>query len=91
MKGVKPAVPTPDDKPQKGVSFKSAGNPPGLFISRHASKPTTTTKNQANLRKYKDSFYSIESPPMDADWKEAGPAITAYFNDIAEHILDKDK
>jgi hypothetical protein len=87
------ATATPSPK-QDHVSFDSATKKekaPGLFISRSAHKPATGTKPKADDRKYQDIYYTVTTPPMDSGWKEGGPEITVYFNNIFEHIIDKDK
>jgi hypothetical protein len=64
-----PNVSTPSSvKNQKGVSFEEAVKATGLFLSRKArSALPPAAQAKADLRKFKDNFYNIETPPMDTD------------------------
>lgn len=74
----------------KKVSIDPAAKVPGLFLSRAARTPNEKLKSKS-IRKYDEVFFTVLTPPMDSDWKDGGPEITSYFNDIMEHIFDKDK
>jgi hypothetical protein len=88
-----PNVSTPSsEKNSKGVSFDAGVKATSLFLSRKAcSALPPAAQAKADLRKFNDNFYTIETPPMDADWREGGPEATANFKDAIGHILNKDK
>jgi hypothetical protein len=77
----------------KGVSFIPGTKSTGLFISRSARPLKPVTRPKADARKHENVYYSVEFPDLDSDWKsqEASVEITETFNDMVQHILDKDK
>ena len=84
-------VATATPSPKDHVSFDSSTKSPGLFISRAASTPNVITRPKSEVRKYQDVYYTVTTSPMEAQWKEGGVELTANFNLILDHILDKDK
>jgi hypothetical protein len=76
----------------KGVSFDKGVKSRSLYISRSVRKPIKAkAKIKIDRRKYEDVYYSVECPPIDSGWKEAGVEVTAHFVDIVEHFLSKDR
>jgi hypothetical protein len=79
---------TPSDK---GISFGAGTKSPGLFLSRSVRAPKVEKKIKSDSRKFEDVFYTIVTPPMEADWKDGGPEMTKYVNDATEHFFDIDR
>jgi hypothetical protein len=87
---------TPGDLSSKGhsegVSFGAGVKSRSLFLSRGPRKPVPVKdKPKADKRKHEDIYYSIELPPIDSDWKEAGAELTSQFVAMVDHIFTKDK
>jgi hypothetical protein len=74
------------------VSFGAGVKSRSLFLARgpRLAAPVKL-KAKADKRKHEDVYYSVECPPIDSDWKEAGAEITAHFVAMVEHIVSKDK
>ena len=85
-------VATATPSPKDHVSFDSSvKKPPGLFISRAARLPNVINRPKSEVLKYQDVYYTVTTPPMEAQWKEGGIELTANFNHIFDHIIDIDK
>lgn len=78
------------EKNYKGVSFDAGIKSTGLFLSRKARSALPPTPAKADLRKFNDNCYTIETSPVDADWREGGPEVTANINNVIGRILNKD-
>ena len=83
------------DKQDQDVSFDASAKKdkvPGLFVSRSFHEPDTGTGPGADVRKHQDARRrAVANPLMDSEWKEAGPEITAHFDNMFDHVIDKDK
>jgi hypothetical protein len=74
------------------VSFGAGVKSRSLFLSRGPRKPAPVKdKPEADKRKHEDIYYSIELPPIDSDWKEAGAELTSQFVAMVDTIFTKDK
>ena len=85
------ATATPSPK-QDHVSFDSSTKKPlDLFILQAARILNVITRPKSEVRKYQDVYYTVTTPLMEAQWKEGGAELTANFNHIFDHIIEKDK
>jgi hypothetical protein len=85
----------------KGVSFDSEAKAAptetgpkfkGLFLSRRRRQPKPVkVKAKAEKRTHEDGCYTVECPPIDSDWKDAGAELVAHFVFMTVHFFSKDK
>jgi hypothetical protein len=62
-----------------------------MFISRSQRKSSLIVKPKADARKHKAIYYTVIFQEIEVNWCDAGPAVIAFFMELADHIFVKEK
>ena len=88
----KPKTTVASSTTDTGISFGAGTKSHSLFLSRGPRKAAPIkVKAKADKRKYMDVCCSVECPPIDSEWKEAGAELTSHFVSMVDHLLNKDR